>query len=144
MKSAPTIAFDFQPCRGIALAVGIMTVLAVCAVLLSGLDTAAKVLLAFTALSVGMLGLRRHLNPGIVRIARGAGGWLLVDRQGNDLPVALIAHAQRGFLLVLDFHDDGAGQRRRFVLTPDNIDAELRRRLTLVLAVGEQSASAKA
>lgn len=140
MKSAPGIAFDYRPSRLIALAVSAITLFAVLAVLLSGLPFWQKIVIALIALISGALGLRRHLTRDVVRIARGEGGWRLVDREGRESVVTLAGHVQRGFLLVLAFAGEGWRQRR-LVLAPDNIDRETRRRLLLVLAVGEGKSS---
>ncbi len=136
MKSAPGIAFDYRPSRLVALAAGAIAQLAGSGVLLSGLPLWQKIIIALIALISSVLGLQRHLARDIVRIARGEGGWRLLDREGRESVVTLAGHMQRGFLLVLAFSGDGRRQRR-VVLAPDNIDRETRRRLLLVLAVGE-------
>lgn len=140
MKSVPAIAFDFKPSHGIAMAITGMTLLATLAISLSGLSAPWKWLLAIMALVYGAWSLRRHLRPGAVRIARGEGGWLLVDSDGNEVPVVLVDHAHPGFLLMLGFRTDG-GPIHRFVLTPDNCDAELRRRLLLTIAASRELAA---
>ncbi|MBL0164890.1 MAG: hypothetical protein IPP82_14895 [Xanthomonadales bacterium] len=139
MKSAPTIAFDYRPCRGVAIAIVSMTVLAMVAILASDLPIALKLLLTPSAFGYGILALRRHWRAATVRIARGAAGWLLVDMEGLESPVRLADHVHRGFLVVLGFRKD-AGAVQRFVLTPDNSDADLRRRLQLVVAASKDSA----
>jgi toxin CptA len=136
MKSAPSIAFDYRPSRAIALAIVLLTVLSMCGISASGLVPIMKWAIGMLALVYAGWALRRHLAPGFVRIARGAGGWLLVDGDSAQFPVVLAAHVRRGFLLVLEFRRIDAG-RYRAILTPDNADADLRRRLMLVLATGE-------
>jgi toxin CptA len=138
MKSAPSIAFDYRPSRTIAAAIVALTTLSIAGVSASGLVPILKWAIAIVAIAYAAWALRRHLVPGFVRIARSAGGWLLVDARGAQSPVILVAHVRRGFLLVLEFRQPGAG-RSHAVLTPDNTDAELRRRLALVLAAGEPS-----
>ncbi len=133
MKSVPSIAFDYRPCRGLAVAIVILTLLAVLAIFLSGIYPTAKLLMVMVVAVHGFRALVRHLKPKFVRVARGEGGWLLVDHEGSDHPVGLINHVRRGFLLVLAFRQDGVG-RHYLVLTPDNSDSELRRRLILILA----------
>lgn len=136
MKSVPGIAFDYRPSHGLAWAMLGVAVAAVISVLLSGIPEFAKLLLGTVLAACGAFALYRHLKPDIVRVARGEGGWLLVDVEGKEWPVKLIDHVHRGFLLVLAFRQDG-GRMHRLVLTPDNSDRELRRRLLLNLAVGE-------
>lgn len=135
MKSAPSIAFDYRPCRGLSVAIIGLILLALLAVFLSGLHLIVKLLLALLVAALGCVGLYRHLTTTTVRVARGEGGWLLVDADGGEMPVALIDHVRRGFFLVLSFHQEGVG-KHSLVLTPDNSDAELRRRLMLILATG--------
>ncbi len=136
MKSASTIAFDYRPCRGVAIGIAGMTVLAMVAILASGLSVALKLLLAMAVLGYGILALQRQWRSATVRIARGAAGWRLVDTQGVESPVTLVDHVHRGVLLVLGFRKDG-GPLQRFVLSPDNCDADLRRRLLLILAASK-------
>ena len=136
MKSAPAIAFDYRPSRLIGLVIVCMTGLAVVATVLSGLAWQWCALLVLLAGALGGLVLVRHLRSGFVRIAHGAGGWTLVDGQGLDHPASLLAHVQRGWLLVLEFGTESV-PRTRIILATDNCDADLRRRLLLVLAAGE-------
>ena len=139
MKSAPAIAFDYRPCRGIAIAISVVTLLAMIAILASGLAAALKLSGAMAVLGYGIWAFKRHWWPVTARIARGEGGWLLVDREGVQSPVALVEHVQRGFLFVLGFRRF-SGAVQRFVLTPDNCDMDLRRRLLLVVAASKDPA----
>jgi len=136
MKSAPEIAFDYQPSRLLAMAMVGMTVLAVVAAMLNGLALQWRVLPASLASTLGAFVLFRHYRPRFVRIAHGAGGWFLIDRHGKEHPANLMAHVRRGVLLVLEFGGELLPVTR-IVLASDNCDADLRRRLILVLAAGE-------
>lgn len=136
MKSAPAIAFDYRPSRLLAMVMGGMTTLAVAAALLNGLEWPWRLFLSVLATALGFLMLYRHLKSRFIRIAHGASGWTLVDGSGQEHPTSLLAHVQRNLLLILEFGDD-ALPRTRFILVPDNCDADLRRRLLLVLAAGE-------
>ena len=142
MKFAPAIAFDFRPCPHVAVAVGLTGALALLAIALCGLDLSVRIVLAAFAAMFTVWAIRKHMNPGFVRVARGESGWLLVDAQGDEQPARLHAHVRRGPLLVLDMRD-GRDRRRCFVLTPGNSDAELRRRLILVLAAETGSGSTR-
>lgn len=113
-----------------------IVVAGVTAVLLSGLPGIVRFSIATALTACGAFALYRQLKPNIIRVARGEGGWLLVDVEGSEWQVSLIDHVHRGFLLVLAFRSE-EGQIQRLVLTPDNSDAELRRRLLLNLAVGD-------
>ena len=141
MKSAPSIAFDYRPCRGLAVAIVVLTLSAVLAIFLSSIPLIAQLLLALLISAYACLTLYRHLRPKFVRVGRGEGGWLLVDSEGTELPVELIDHVRRGFLLVLSFRQEGVG-KHHLVLTPDNSDTELRRRLMLILAAGNDQSGA--
>ncbi len=70
------------------------------------------------------------------RIALRASGWTLVDAAGVEHTANLVAHVRLGTWLVLDFR---SANRHRFraVLGPDNIDADTRRRLILLLSRAE-------
>lgn len=136
MKSAPAIAFDYRPSRLLGALIAGMTVLAVAATVLSGLEWAWRLALALLAAALGAFLLWRHLRPAFVRIAHGEGGWTLVDGHGHDHPASLLAHVERGGLLVLEFGAEST-PRARFLFAADNCSAELRRRLLLVLAAGE-------
>ncbi|MEP6881008.1 MAG: hypothetical protein ABI866_03390 [Dokdonella sp.] len=142
MKSAPAIAFDYLPSRGLAIAIIGVTLLATIAVLLGGVGIAFELPIAISTLVFGTWSLRRHLKPNVVRIARGAGGWLLVDATGKEFPVTLVDSLRHGFLLVLGFRQD-EGPIQRFVFAPDNCDADLRRRLVLTVASGKNPEPAK-
>ena len=142
MKSAPAIAFDYQPSRGLAIAMIGVTLLSMIAVLLSGVGIALKLLISISSLVYGSWSLRRHLKSDVVRIARGAGGWILVDAKGTEFPVTLVDSLRHECLLVLGFRRD-EGPIQRFVLAPDNCDADLRRRLVLTVASSKNPASPK-
>ncbi|SFN07191.1 hypothetical protein [Dokdonella immobilis] len=133
MKSAPAIAFDYTPSRLILAGVLACGALAALAVVLSGLGGFLKIPLVLLALGYAGHAAWRFADCPVVRMAHGEAGWILVDRSGNEEAVELAHHIRRGVLLVLAF---AAGTRRprRFVLAPDNLDAETRRRLLLVLA----------
>ncbi len=132
MKSAPAIAFDYRPCRYLGIGVVLMVGFAVLAIASSGLTSAWKGMLAAVALLYAGVSLRVWMNSSITRIAHGESGWRLIDRHGHEDPAELKGFLRRGVLLVLEF-SNADGRRRRFLLAPGNSDAELRRRLLLVL-----------
>ena len=111
-----------------------MAVLALIAVFVSGMPLLVRLALSLAALLTALLTLYRHQHPLTRRVSYGAGGWLLGDRDGNERPAVLASHVYRGFLLVLEFHQESQTRRQRLLLTADNSDADLRRRLVLVLA----------
>ena len=135
MKSAPAITFDYRPSRRLAIAATGVAALALVAVAMSGLPLVLRVVLAVVVVTCACIELRRFLQPPYVRIARDATGWRLVEPGGEVFAATLAGHVRRGPLLVLDFRVIG---RRRFhgVLTPDVLDADVLRRLLLILARG--------
>ena len=137
MKSVPGIAFDYRPSRqlgGVGLAVA---ALALAAPWLSGLPWPASVLLSSAVLALALRSLARFTRPAFRRIAWRASGWTLVDAGGNEQPAELRRHARFGaWLVLLDFRA-GAQARFQAVIAPDNLDADTRRRLILLLCRAE-------
>lgn len=139
MKSAPEIAFDYRPSRLIAGALVLVAVLAIVAILASGLQAWVRAVLVAVAACFAAVSLWRFVHTRIARIAHGAGGWRLSDRHDGDIPVELHARARLGRLLVLDF--TGAGRWFRCVIAPDVVDRDTWRRLLLVLAASGKARS---
>lgn len=136
MKSAPTIAFDYRPSRWIGTAGALVCAAAAFAPWLSGLPWLARVALSLAAIAFGTHALNRFLNPHFRRIAYRASGWVVLDAHDTEHVAALESHAHLGVLLALGFRT-GPRARQRVVLTPDNLDADSRRRLVLMLARAE-------
>lgn len=132
MKSAPTIAVDYRPSRMIALAGGAIVLLAAVAPLLTGWPIAPKLVVSLCALVAGMASVLRFARPPLRRIAYGADGWQLRDRERAHDAV-LVTHARIGPFTALTWRL-ATGRRWHALLAPDNADAETRRRMTLVLA----------
>jgi hypothetical protein len=133
MKSAPTIAFDYRPSRSIAALAASGTLAASAVPWLSGLAWPLCVAVSVFALVFGMGALHRFTNPPFRRIAFLSSGWTLIDEGGKEHPAIFESHVHLGALLVLGFRY-GPRARFRAVLTPDNLDADTRRRLVLMLA----------
>lgn len=136
MKSAPTIAFDYRPSRWIGSAAVLVCVCAACAPWLTALPMALRALLSLLALAAGARALYRHANPRFRRIAYRASGWTLADASAEEHAAVLESRAHLGSLLVLGFRY-GPRAYFRVVLTADNLDADTRRRLVLLLARAE-------
>ncbi|WP_300619249.1 protein YgfX [Dokdonella sp.] len=133
MTSAPAIAFDLNPSRRIGAAAVVVGLLASAAPWLTGLPLPPRLLLSFAAVVLAGFSLHRFLRPPFRRAARHASGWTLVDRRGDEHPAILETPVRLGSVLALDFRF-GTRQRFRFVVAPDNLDAETRRRLALLVA----------
>jgi hypothetical protein len=136
MKSAPTIVFDYRPSRMIGAAA---TLVSACAVLAPWASALPGVLRA--ALSLGALGwaatvLHGYRNSSFKRIALRASGWALVDAANEEHAAILESHARVGMLIAMGFRH-GPRARFRVVLGPDNLDADTRRRLILLLSRAE-------
>ena len=136
MRSAPAIAFDYRASPLLALAAATGVVAAIAAPWLSRLPTGACGVASLAALVAGVASLARFGRVAFPRIALRASGWTLVDAAGVEHTANLVAHVRLGTWLVLDFR---SANRRRFraVLGPDNIDADTRRRLILLLSRAE-------
>jgi toxin CptA len=136
MKSAPTIAFDYQPSRWIAGAVALMTLAAAISPWLSALSPQVAMPLMILAFAFGGTAIRAFSRPPFVRIALRESGWSLVGRGGGEREAVLQSQARLGPWVLLAFRY-AAGSRFRVVLGPDNLDAVTRRRLILLLARAE-------
>jgi len=141
MRSAPSIAFDYRPSRWIAGATTATSIAACVAPWFGQLPASAQAVLSLAALAIGIAALRNFLRAPFRRIAFRALAWKLVHADGVQVPAELASHVRLGIWLALDFRC--AGHRRfRLVLGPDNIDAETRRRLILLLSRAEVAQTA--
>jgi hypothetical protein len=132
MRSAPAIAFDYRPSRVLGVLGALVGLLAVAAPWASGLGTPLRVLVSLAALVLATSAIRRHARPRFRCVACREGEWFLLDRGGDEHPAELVAQTRIGVMLALDF---AVGRSRaRMVLLPDNLDADTRRRLILLLA----------
>jgi hypothetical protein len=136
MRSAPSIAFDYRPSRAVIAAIGAVGFVAALVPWWSAATLGLRIALSLGALGIAVVALHRYRSPPFHRIVRRASGWRLVDRDGREHAAILRAHRRLGTLLALDWH---CAPRARFrvLLTPDNMDADTRRRLVLLLARGE-------
>ncbi|NCT68447.1 MAG: hypothetical protein GXC76_12530 [Rhodanobacteraceae bacterium] len=133
MKSAPTIEFDYRPSRRVGALAAVVAATAALAPWLTGLPWSLCAVLSLLAVVLGAVALHRFRHPPFRRIARRDAGWLLVDAAGDEHAAELKAHARLGALITLDLRLE-RGPRFRALLAPDNLDADTRRRLVLVLA----------
>ncbi len=136
MKSAPTIAFDYRPSRGVGVAAALVCLAAAAVPWLSALPPLACVTLSSAAIAFGMHALQQFRKPRFRRIAYRASGWILMDAHDTEHAAVLESHAHLGVLLALGFRT-GPRSRLRVMLAPDNLDAQSRRRLVLMLARAE-------
>ena len=133
MKSAPAIAFEYQPSRWLAGATVAIGVLALLAVAGSGFGVWTKLVLAVATAAYTWYKLRSFLRPAAQRVAwYEAGHWRAQSDDGEE-HVAELRHAVVvGRLIVLSVR---IGQRAvSLPLLPDNCSADLHRRLRVRLA----------
>ena len=142
MKSAPAIAFDYVPSRWLATAIVVVALLALVAVAFAGLAIWIKLTLGCAVVGYAAYSLRRHLLTSTRRVAwHEAGHWRMALADGEER-VAELRHAVvRGGWLVLTLRA-GNGERVALILGPDNSDADLRRRLRVRLARGQDATAA--
>jgi len=132
MKSAPSIAFDYVPSRLLSAALCVVAVLAAAAPWLSALPIVVCVVLSLLAVVVAAIAARAFRVPPFVRIAYRGDGWVLLDRAGVEHAALLRAYRHLGAFVTLDWRH-ARRARFRVVLAPDNLDAETRRRLVVLL-----------
>ncbi|HEY6940848.1 hypothetical protein [Dokdonella sp.] len=136
MRSAPSIAFDYRPSAVVVAATVAVASVAALSPWSSGAPPVLSAALSLFATCGAAVALRRFSAPPFRRIVRRASGWRLVDRDGREHAAILRAHRRLGALLALEWR---CAPRAHFrvLLTPDNLDADTRRRLVLLLARGE-------
>ncbi|MBC6941577.1 MAG: hypothetical protein DWB45_02460 [Xanthomonadales bacterium] len=141
MKSAPTIAFDYRPSRRLLALLALVAGLAALAPWLSALAWPACVTTSLLVVAGAAVAARDLRQPRFTRIAHRADGWVLADAQGREHAARLRHWRELGGVLMLEWQS-GAGARLRVVLAPDNLDADTRRRLIVLLRSGAATAAA--
>lgn len=146
--SAPPIGFDYRASRRLMLALGIMAVLAMVATALSALPTLWQGLLM---LAVGVASgwqLQRMRRPRVRTLLWRADGsaQLKLHRRAEDAPRETTGrvHAAHvtGPLITLKLRWPDGG-RETLWLTPDNLDADTRRRLRMRLRAQARAGAAE-
>ena len=127
MKSAAALAFDYRRSRMLLAAAGVVLLLALAAVALSGLVYWQKAALIAAACAYAAYALRTSPGAAVRRCAwHESGQWRLRDREGEEHAAVLLQSTVRGPLIALVFQA-GALRRVSLVLLPDNCDAEDRK-----------------
>jgi toxin CptA len=133
MKSAAAITFDYRESRWLRAATSAMVLLAILAVVLSGLPLAWKSVLAIATCLLAGKTLHRLMRPAVLRAAWYADGhWRVRAADGSEHVATLLAASVRGPLIALVLLAGPVG-RVRLVLFPDNCDAGVRRSLRVRL-----------
>lgn len=134
MTSAPAIGFEYRPSRWLPRLLGAVAVLAMLAIVLSGLPVGLKLLLAALVALLVFLALRRW-SASPVRAAgwSGEAGWSLRLADHSDTPAVLASFRMLGSCILLRLQAAPLGEQV-LLLAPDNSDADIRRRLRMRLA----------
>ncbi len=143
MTSAPAIGFEYSPSRWLERALGLMSVLAVVAVLLAALPLWLKSPLAVLPLLAARHAALRFRRSS-VRAAGWSrdGSWTLRLASGEDVPATLASFRATGELIWLRLRTQGRGVVV-LLLAPDNADADIRRRLRMRLGLPVPDEAAK-
>jgi len=147
MRSAPAIGFEYRPSRLLALSATALIVLAMAAVAFGGAPVWSKVALEASALVCGARSLWRFLHPRVRALNwRGDGSVSikLADRHGGETEVLGTLDDARmiGPLIALQLRwTEGAAS---LWLLPDNLDADIRRRLRVRLGLDGERPSVNA
>ena len=144
MTFAPAIGFEYRASALLPRLRAVIAALALLAVGTCGLAAWLKLALAAAVMAVFVLGLRRPIGSRVV--AAGVdpeGGWSLRYADGGDAVATLASFRVIGSLVLLHLALDGR-KRETLLLTPDNSDADIRRRLRMRLAVVRTAVAAAA
>ncbi|MBS0567472.1 MAG: hypothetical protein JSS59_08695 [Proteobacteria bacterium] len=134
MKSVPAIAFDYRPSRWLLLALALIATFALAAIALCGLNPWIKLALAASTLAYALHSSWRFRHPPFAHVMwHSAGHWRLRDAAGSEQIGELDHAVVLGALIVLTLRVDPK-RVCSFVLLPDNVDEEIRRRLRVRLA----------
>ena len=145
MTSAPAIGFEYRPSPGYRVVLTGVAALAVLALLLCALTWWVKILLSLLVLVAAVRTARR-----IAQSPVSAAGWAADDSwtvrmtSHDDLPATLASFRVLGALVLLRLKTAQHGTHS-LLLTPDNSDADIRRRLRMRLAtLQSEESSARA
>lgn len=139
MRSAPTISFEYRPSRRLLAALLAVTVLAVAAVLLSGLPGWLRLALLTLLLAGGAIEVRRFQRSAWLRAGwQGSGEWRLLGADGTEHRAELASARVLGRWIVLRLRRE-RGCAAALVLGPDNAGGDLRRRLRMRLSASSDS-----
>jgi len=134
MTSAPAIGFEYGPSRLVARACAGMALLAVLAVWLSGLPGWGRVAMTCALAAALFVEGRRWRRPRATAAGWAAdGGWTLRDAMSTDISATLLSFRLLAGCVWLRLQP-ASGRLLSLLLTPDNSDADLRRRLRMRLA----------
>jgi toxin CptA len=141
MTSAPAIGFEYRPSRGFRQLLVAIALPAALAVLLSALAWWLKTLLALIVLLAAWRSVRAAANSPVAAAGWGAEDiWTVHLHSHEDLPATLASFRVLGACVLLRLKTSTHGMQV-LLLTPDNSDADIRRRLRMRLATVQADAS---
>lgn len=123
MKSAPAVAFDYRPSRLLVAAIVLLALLALVALMLSGINLWVKLALAGVACLYVGYALQRFLRAPAQRVAwHAAGHWRVQSVDGEEHVAELQHELVRGDWIVLTLRKNSDGVRvplvrRRIIAT---------------------------
>lgn len=132
MRSVPAISFEPKPSRQLLMASAAMVFLSLVSLAVSALPSLLALLAGVSVLVLAAFAINRYRKPRYVAISHDQTGWQLRDRVGDWVAGTLRHYGQLGPWVILDFITPTG--RWNTLLTSDAIDADMRRRLLLVLA----------
>lgn len=134
MTSAPAIGFEYLPSRWLPRLLWALAVLALIAIASCGLPWWLKLPLAALATMLVFRAVRRYRASSVKAAGwSGEGGWSLRLADHSDTPASLASFRVLGECILLRLRTASLGEQV-LLLTPDNSDADIRRRLRMRLA----------
>jgi toxin CptA len=136
MTSAPAIGFEYRPSRWLGRLLGVVSALAILSVWLSGVPGAVKLLLVVVLVAAAYFTIMRSAKSLVTAAGCGRdGSWSLRMVGSEDVPATLQSFRVVGATVVW-LRLKAPGHRGiSLLLTPDNSDADIRRRLRTRLAL---------
>ncbi|RUL66223.1 hypothetical protein EKH79_05960 [Dyella dinghuensis] len=134
MTSAPAIGFEYRPSRWPGRLFIAVSVIAVLAVVLSGMPSWGQVCVALGVAIACRLALRQLRSPVNAAGWAHSSGWTLRGLDATDEPASLHSFKVMGSLVLLRLSSPRYGKLSLWLM-PDNSDADIRRRLRMRLAV---------
>lgn len=134
MTSAPAIGFEYRPSPGFRWALVAVAVLALLAVMLSGLAWWMKPALVLVVFAATLRSIRRMAQLPVSAAGWGADDiWTVHLVPHEDIPATLASFRVLGVFVLLRLKTSAHGPLT-LLLAPDNSDADIRRRLRMRLA----------
>lgn len=136
MTSAPAIGFEYRPSRWLGRLLCVVSALAMLSIWLSGVPWVVKLLLGTVLTTAAWRTITRLVDSRVTAAGWGRdGGWSLRLAGSEDMLVTLQAFRVVGAAVVWLRLKAPGHEGVSLLLTPDNSDADIRRRLRMRLAL---------